>query len=145
MLESRQVNQNRSETNGLAEREVCRVKEGTSALLVQSGLAEKWWREARECFCFLRNMQDKPVDRKSPSERRFGTSFDGPILPFGAHICVSPISTKDKSRLHHAGTKKCFQECSSDTDQSGLARQRELTTSRQKFTSKDSSPKKLGI
>ena len=30
------------------------VKEDTSAPLVQSGLSEKWWAEALECFCYLR-------------------------------------------------------------------------------------------
>ena len=33
----------RSETDGIAERAVCRVKEGTSAVLLQSGLNESWW------------------------------------------------------------------------------------------------------
>ena len=33
----------RSETYGLAERAVRRVKEGTSAVLLQSGLDERWW------------------------------------------------------------------------------------------------------
>ena len=33
----------RSETNGIAERSVRRVKEGTSAVLLQSGLNESWW------------------------------------------------------------------------------------------------------
>ena len=32
-----------SETNGIAERAVRRVKEGTSAVLLQSGLNENWW------------------------------------------------------------------------------------------------------
>ena len=33
----------RSETNGIAERAVRREKEGTSAVLLQSGLNESWW------------------------------------------------------------------------------------------------------
>ena len=33
----------RSEKNVIAERAVLRVKEGTSAVLLQSGLDEKWW------------------------------------------------------------------------------------------------------
>ena len=33
----------RSETNGIAERAVRRIKEGTSAVLLQSGLGKEWW------------------------------------------------------------------------------------------------------
>ena len=58
-----------------------------------------------ECFCHLRNIQDELADRESAYERRFGTSFDDPLIPFGAEIHVNPISTKDKSRLHQLGTK----------------------------------------
>ena len=41
----------RSETNGIAERAVRRVKEGTSVALLQSGLDEKWWADSMECCC----------------------------------------------------------------------------------------------
>ena len=41
----------RLETNGSTENAVRRVKEGTSVLVVQSGLSEKWWEEAMHCFC----------------------------------------------------------------------------------------------
>ena len=43
----------RSETNGIAERAVRRVKEGTSAVLLQSGLDENWWADSMECFTYL--------------------------------------------------------------------------------------------
>ena len=36
----------RSETSGIAERAVRRVREGTSAVLLQSGLDEKWWADS---------------------------------------------------------------------------------------------------
>ena len=36
----------RSETNGIAERAVRRVKEGTSAVLLQSGLGSAWWADS---------------------------------------------------------------------------------------------------
>ena len=36
----------RSETNGIAERAVHRVKEGTSAVFLQSGLDENWWADS---------------------------------------------------------------------------------------------------
>ena len=43
----------RSETNGIAERAVRRVKEGTSAVLLQSGLDENWWADSMECLTYL--------------------------------------------------------------------------------------------
>ena len=48
----------RSETNGTAERAVRRVKEGTSAVLLQSGLDENWWADSMECYTYLRDIQD---------------------------------------------------------------------------------------
>ena len=46
----------RPRTNGVVEKAVRVVKEGTSCVMVQSGLADKWWPEAMNCFCFLRNV-----------------------------------------------------------------------------------------
>ena len=48
----------RSETNAVAERAVRRVKEGTSAVLLQSSLDEKWWADSMECYTYLRNVTD---------------------------------------------------------------------------------------
>ena len=48
----------RSETNVIAVRAVRRVKEGTSAVLLRSGLDEEWWADSMECHCNLRNIQD---------------------------------------------------------------------------------------
>ena len=33
-------------------------KEGTSAVLLQAGVDEKWWVDFTECYCYLRNIQD---------------------------------------------------------------------------------------
>ena len=46
-----------------------------------------------ECCCFLR-------DGKSQHERRFGESFKGPIIPFGALVKYLPISATDQARIH---------------------------------------------
>ena len=46
----------RSETNGIAKRAVRRVKEGTHAVLWQSGLDENWWADSMECCTYLRNI-----------------------------------------------------------------------------------------
>ena len=46
------------ETNVIAGRAVRRIKEGTSAVLFQSGLDEKWWADFKDIYCYLRNIQD---------------------------------------------------------------------------------------
>ena len=68
----------RSETNGIAERAVCRVKEGTSAVLLQSGLNESWWADSMECYTYLRNVTDLLSDGKTHYERLFGQP-EGPV------------------------------------------------------------------
>ena len=76
----------RSETNRIAERAVRRVKEGTSAVLLQSGPNESWWADSMECYTYLRNVTDLLSDGKTPYERRFGQPFKGPIIPFGSLV-----------------------------------------------------------
>ena len=95
----------RSETNGIAERKVRRVKEGTSAVLLQSGLNESWWADSVECYTYLRNVTDLLYDGKTPYERRFGQPFKGPIIPFGSLVEYHPITAKDQSRIHQFGKK----------------------------------------
>ena len=95
----------RSETNGIAERAVRRVKEGTSAVLLQSGLNENWWADSMECYTCLRNLQDLLSDGKTPFERRFGEPFQGPIIPFGSLVEYHPRTAKDQSRIHQLGKK----------------------------------------
>ena len=93
----------RSETNEIAERAVRRVKEGTSAVLLQSGLNESWWADSTECKTYLRNIQDLLSDGKTPYERRFGQPFNGPIIPFGSLIEDHPVTARDQSRIHQFG------------------------------------------
>ena len=71
----------RSETNHIAERAVRRVKEGTSAVLLQSGLGNEWWADSMECNNCLRNIQDVLSDGKTPYERRFGSYSVDPAVP----------------------------------------------------------------
>ena len=95
----------RSETNGIAERAVRRVKEGTSAVLLQLGLNESWWEDSLECYTYLRNVTDLLSDGKTPYERRFGQPFKGPIIRFGSLVEFYPISAKDQSRIHQFDKK----------------------------------------
>ena len=97
--------QHRSETNGIAERAVRRVKEGTSAVLLQLVLDENWWADSMECYTYLRNIQDLLSDKKTPYERRFGEPINGPIIPFGSLVEYYTISAKDQSRIHQFGKK----------------------------------------
>ena len=91
--------------NGIAERAVRRVKDGTSAVLLQSGLNEIWWADSMECYTYLRNVTDLLSDEKTPYERPFGQPFKGPIIPFGSLVEYHPITAKDQSRIHQFGNK----------------------------------------
>ena len=52
---------NVSQTNGYIERWVRQYKEGTRCVLVQSGLALLWWREAALPLQFLGRAQNKKL------------------------------------------------------------------------------------
>ena len=85
----------RSEANGIAERAVRRIKEGTPAVLLQSCLDEKWWADSMECYCYLRTVQDLLADGKTHYGRRFGGPFKGHVIPFGAMVQYYLISARD--------------------------------------------------
>ena len=90
---------------GLLKRAVRRVKEGTSAALLQSGLNESWWADSMECYTYLRNVTDLLSDGKTPYERRFGQPLKGPIIPFGSLVEYHPRTAKDQSKIHQFGKK----------------------------------------
>ena len=80
--------------------------EGTSAVLLQSGLNESWWADSMECYTYLGNVTDLLSDGKTPYERRFGQLLKKePIIPFGSSVEYYPISAKDQSRIHQFGKK----------------------------------------
>ena len=81
------------------------MKEGTSAVLLQSGLGNEWWADSMECYTYLRNIQDLLSGGKTLYERRFGEPFEGPIIPFGAMVEYHGVSAKDQSKLHQFGAK----------------------------------------
>ena len=39
-----------------------------------------------ECCYYLQSIQDLVSEGKTPVERRFGMSFNGPVRPFGAMV-----------------------------------------------------------
>ena len=68
-----------------------RVKEGTSAVLLQSGLNESWLADSMECCTYLGNVTDLLSDGKTPCERRFVQPFTRPIIPFGSLVEYHPF------------------------------------------------------
>ena len=102
----------RSETNGIAERAVRRVKEGTSAVLLQSGLNESWWADSMECYTYLRNVTDLLSDGKTRYERRFGNhskdqSFHLVQLPYLCETSQESINLERKSYLDGSSDNLC--------------------------------------
>ena len=92
--------------------------------------------EAMECFCFLRNIQDKLPDRQSPHERRFEPPFDCPVIPFGPFFSkksnlyerqksCSSIWYNDASRNLHRVHAEFWRRLDQRLGHRGLARHRE--------------------
>ena len=74
----------RPDTNGVAERAVRTIVEGTRAALFQAGMPEMWWPYAMEHFCVAHNAVGGA--KGSPWVNRTGKRFPAPLIPFGAMI-----------------------------------------------------------
>ena len=79
----------RSATNGLAEREIRNVLEGTRTLLEHSGLPTPYWPYASRCFCHHANIRMVEGD-SAWNKRHEQGHFEGRIIPFGALIDFRP-------------------------------------------------------
>ena len=87
--------ENRPQTNGVAERAVRRVLDGSRTVLFQSGMDHSWWAEATQCYCYNRNITDViRQEGKTPYELRHGTLFPGKRIPFGALVDYKPSTGK---------------------------------------------------
>ena len=104
----------RSETNGIAERAVRRVKEGTSAVLLQSGLNESWWADSMECYTSLRNIQDLLSDGKTAYERCFGEPAKDQSFRLVHWLSITPFLRKTSQESINLD-RKSYLDCSSDT------------------------------
>ena len=94
------------ETNGIAERAVRRVKEGTSAVLLQSVLNESWWAEFYGMLHLMcETSQIYCLMGRRPMKDVLGQPSNGPIIPFGSLVEYHPITAKDQSRIHQFGKK----------------------------------------
>ena len=104
----------RSETNGIVERAVRRIKEGTSELL-QSGLGEKWWADSMECFSYLRNVTDLLSGGKTPYERRFGRTLRKDQLSRLIHWLSITLQLRRTRQESINLERKSYLDCSLDT------------------------------
>ena len=96
----------RSETNGIAERAVRRVKEGTSAVLLQSGLDEKMVGRFYGMFYLsAKHSQIYYLMGRRPMKDVLENLFKRPIIPFCSLVEYHPITAKDQSRIHQFGKK----------------------------------------
>ena len=63
----------RPESNGLIEREIGIISDGTRAMLAQSGLGHPWWTYASRAFCHHTNVSIcSGIDGKTPWVRKHG-------------------------------------------------------------------------
>ena len=97
----------RSETNGIAERAVRRVKGGTSAVLFQSGFNESWWADSMECYTYLQNVTDLLSDGKNSIWETLQRTFQRTNYPVwfigwvSSYYCERPVKNPSiwKERL----------------------------------------------
>ena len=104
----------RSETNGIAERAVRGVKEGTSAVLLQSGLNESWWADSMECYTYLRNIQDLSSEGKHRMRDVLGNHLKDRLFHL-VHWLSITLSLRRISQESINLERKSFLDCSLDT------------------------------
>ena len=94
----------RSETNGIAERAVRRVKEVTSSLLVQSGSDEQWWE--KQWTVIVIHETFKKIEQMGKRLAKEDTTLHSVTREYLVeHRFYHSESTKVKNKLHHPNSK----------------------------------------
>ena len=104
----------RSETNEIAERAVRREKEGTSPVLLQSGLKENWWADSMECYTYLRNVQDLLSDGKHHMRDVLGNHLKDQLFHLVHWLSITLFLRKISQESINL-ERKSYLDCSSDT------------------------------
>ena len=92
----------RPQTNCVADRAARRGLEGARAVLLASGLPQRWWAEAARRCCFSRNVRD-PADKDfAPHQLRHQAELEGKLVPIGAMVQDKPAAKRE------VGTVKNF-------------------------------------
>ena len=103
----------RSETNGIAERTLRRVKEGTSAVLLQSGLKESWWADSMEWYTYLRNVTDLFLMGRRPMKDVLGNHLNDRLF-HSVHWLIITLKLRRTSQESINLERKSYLDCSSD-------------------------------
>ena len=103
-----------SETNGIAERSVRRVKEGTSAVLLQSALDENWCADSMECKTYLRNVTDLLSDGKTHMGDVLGNHLKDQLFHLFHWLSIT-LFQRRASQESISLERKSYLDCSSDT------------------------------
>jgi hypothetical protein len=82
--------------NGVAERMVRTVVEGTRTLLENAGLPLVYWPFAMKCFCLLYNVTHAFPDGSTPWTRRHDREFGSLLIPFGCLVDFKPTVEETK-------------------------------------------------
>ena len=90
------------------------MKQGTSAVLLQSSLDEKWWADSMECYTYLRNIQDLLSD--GPTHMR--DALENPVKDQSfrlVHWLSITLFLRKTSQESVNLERKCYLDCSLDT------------------------------
>ena len=79
--------------------------EGTSAVLLQSGLDGNGGADSLECYCYLRNVEDLVTDWKNRVKGDLENHLKDRLFLLGVMADYFPICAERKSRLHQLGKK----------------------------------------
>ena len=82
---------NRPQSNGVIERFIQLVIDGTRCLLHQSGLPLRYWTFAARAFCHGRNVSLAAFHGETPWKAKHGDEFKGALIPFGAKVVFRPF------------------------------------------------------
>ena len=96
-------------TNGIAERQVQEVINGTRVLLSKAGLPASFWPYAMRAWCFGHNTETVGKN-PSPYKLRHGADFMGPKIPFGSLVYFkqSPVKEGNKAKMGSRRLKSKF-------------------------------------
>ena len=94
----------RSETHGIAERAVRRVKEKNFVSVGSVWTARNLVGRSNGYYCYVRNVRGFQAYGQTPYERRSNSPHDGPIILVRAGVELYPVLTK-KPRSNAFGTK----------------------------------------